>query len=136
MKTFLSKLTNALLIAIFISVNFFHGGKATNTTSYPITNDEPERGYNPETGRLVFLGGKTPIHVPGASGMQSMKVQDRSMVALNTYGPEFGLTNPSNELRLQKTKRASLNGDSAISCSTMVARPLIDLRKSTTSRCR
>ncbi len=103
MKTYFSKLTTALLIAIFIGTSVFHGGEATNTTSYPITTDEPERGYNPETGRLVFIGSKTPIYVPGASGIQSMKVQDSSMVALNTYGPEFGLTNPSNELRLLKT---------------------------------
>ena len=71
MKTVLTKLTYALLIAIIISTNVLQGSAALSTDQSPLPKDGPERGYNPETGRVAFIGGDFPIHVPGASGMHT-----------------------------------------------------------------
>jgi len=106
MKTLSTKLMYALLIAIIISTNVFQGGAALNATQSPTKKDDTERGYNPETGRVAFVGGDTPINVPGASEVRSASPQDKAMLALDTYGPEFGIQNPSGELQVLETQTA------------------------------
>lgn len=105
MKALISKVLYALVLAIFVSANVFSIGGA-NISIYPRTIDKgPERGYNPENGRLAFIGNDGPIHIPAVSGLEAddMSPESMSLAALDVYGPEYGLTRPSEELRLLKS---------------------------------
>ena len=75
MKVLISKLLYAFVLAIFVSANVFSiGGANVSTSPQPIDNG-PERGYNPENGRLAFIGNDEPIHIPTVSGLE---VEDMS----------------------------------------------------------
>ncbi|HKU51880.1 MAG TPA: hypothetical protein VJQ25_05400, partial [Nitrospira sp.] len=58
-----------------------------------------------ETGRVSFIGNGNPIHVPGVSDIKGMAVQERGMEMARIYGKEFGLKNPSQELKLLKSNK-------------------------------
>ncbi len=77
----------------------------TAKEQFPAAKYEPKRGTNPETGKVSFVGGGDPIHVPGVSDAKGMPPQERAMGMANAYGKEFGLKNPSQELKLLKSKK-------------------------------
>ncbi len=71
---------------------------------------EPPRGarqaHHAETGKLRFLGTDPgqPL-VLDVPGMRGMSPDARGMVALQRYGPAFGLRDPQREVRLLREKR-------------------------------
>ncbi len=110
MKTRLFKILSGLLIAFYISTLFLSGAVLARST--PAKN-EPKRGVNPQTGRLSFIGGGDPIFVAGVSGMKGLSVQDRAHGMANVYGKEFGLSNPSQDLKPVKAQKDS-NGKTIV----------------------
>ena len=56
-----------------------------------------------ETGKLSYLAADpgNPIMVSGATG-QGIAAQDRAMAVMNTYGAQFGINNPSQELNTKE----------------------------------
>jgi Zn-dependent metalloprotease len=72
---------------------------------FPAAKDEPKRGINPETGKLSFIGAGDPIFVPGVSDVQGLPPQERALRMAKAYGKEFGLQNPSRELKLSKSQK-------------------------------
>ena len=108
----LNKIVSAVLVAIMISITFFQTGVALENPRLPQEKREPERGYNPETGRLAFIGGETPIAVQGVSGIRAMSSENRAMEMARVYAPEFGLQNPSQELQL--TSRRAAGSDRSV----------------------
>jgi hypothetical protein len=77
----------------------------TGSGNSPFAQYEPKRGINPETGNVSFIGAEDPINVPGISDVNGLTVQDRAMAMANVYGKEFGLANPSQELKLIQSKK-------------------------------
>src|ERR1051325_2952726 len=74
---------------------------------FPTTKHEPKRGFNPETGKLSFIGGGDPINVPGIRNTSALAPRDRAMDIADLYGKEFGLKNPGQELKLLKSEKDS-----------------------------
>lgn len=110
MKTRLYKIFSGILIAVYISSMALPG--AVFATPAQIGNEqpgaakrEPKRGTNPETGKVSFIGGGDPIHVPGVSDVEDMPPKARAMGMAKAYGKEFGLKNPSQELKLLKAEK-------------------------------
>ncbi len=67
--------------------------------------DGERRGYSAETGKLTFLGAdpSNPIALAGVSAFGAGP-ETVASAAVNAYGPEFGLENPSAELVVTATK--------------------------------
>jgi len=110
MKKSLYKVFSGILIAIYISSMALTGAvfatpQQIGNEQFPAAKHEPKRGTNPETGKLSFIGGGDPIFVPGVSDIKGMPPQERAMGMANAYGKEFGLKNPSQELRLLKAQK-------------------------------
>ncbi|MFZ5902164.1 MAG: M4 family metallopeptidase [Chloroflexota bacterium] len=66
--------------------------------------DGERRGYSAETGKLTFLGAdpSNPIALAGVSALGAGP-ETVASAAVEVYGPEFGLQNPSTELTVAKT---------------------------------
>ena len=77
----------------------------------PPAKHEPKRGINPETGKVSFIGAGDPINVPGVTNFMGMTSQDRALSMASIYGSEFGLKNPSQELKLLKSKKDDNGND-------------------------
>ena len=62
---------------------------------------EPRSAIHDQTGKLRFLGADpaTPISLPAAM-LAGLTPEDRGRAILQVYGPDFGLREPSAELRL------------------------------------
>jgi Zn-dependent metalloprotease len=66
---------------------------------------------HPQTGKLSFLGAdpSSPIRVD--AGMRAnLSAEGRGFAILDVYGPQFGLKNPQEELRLTSTREAEGRG--------------------------
>jgi Zn-dependent metalloprotease len=118
MKKSLYKIFSGILIAIYISSMALPGAvfatpQQIGNEQFPAAKHEPKRGTNPETGKLSFIGGGDPIFVPGVSDVKGMPLQERAMGMTNTYGKEFGLKNPSQELKLLKLEKDANGKDVA-----------------------
>ena len=100
MKSNMRRFFFALLVTILIGGSPLQGISTTGQAAAQTDKGGPKIGYNPETGRIAFIGGGTPIHVQNASGVRALSAQDKAMVVASQYGPEFGLKNPSRDLRL------------------------------------
>ncbi|MBI3341157.1 MAG: M4 family metallopeptidase, partial [Chloroflexi bacterium] len=98
MKTKLNRIISALLIAIIASANIPQTGLAVESSQ--TGKDGTQVGYNPDTGNVAFIGGGSPISVPGVTGISAMSPQDKALAIANTYAPQFGLQNPSQDLSL------------------------------------
>src|ERR1043165_1525562 len=72
---------------------------------------EPKHGRNPETGKVSFIGNGDPISVPGVSTAKGLTIESRAMGMANAYGAEFGLKNPSQELKLLKSEKDDTGND-------------------------
>src|SRR5688572_22339516 len=110
MKTRLHKIFSGILIAVFISSlaitqAVFATPPQANDQYAPTAKHKPKRGINPETGKVSFIGAGEPIRVAGVSDINNMSAQDRAMGIAKIYGKEFGLKNPSQELKLLRSKK-------------------------------
>ena len=110
MKKRLYKIFSGILIAIYLSSMILSGAvlatpQQTGNNQFQATRHEPKRGINPETGKLSFIGGGDPIFVPGVSDVKDMPPQARAQGMADAYGKEFGLRNPSQELKLLKLQK-------------------------------
>ena len=70
--------------------------------------DDIHREYNAETGRVNLITGvnHAPISVSGA-GAAGISSETQSLAIMQRFAPEFGLTDPLNELRLSDTNRTT-----------------------------
>jgi predicted outer membrane repeat protein len=72
---------------------------------------ELKRGYNPETGKVSFIGAENPVKVQGVGSVKDVMPQQRAMNVASIYGREFGLKNPSQELKLLKSQKDKSGND-------------------------
>ncbi len=116
MKTYLYKIFSGILIAIYLSSVVLSGVVSATPNKIhdqqvPAAKHEPKHGINPETGKLSFIGNGDPISVLGVSDVKGMSAQERARGMANAYGKDFGLKNPSQELRLLKSEKDSNGKD-------------------------
>ncbi len=106
MNSRLNKVTSAILLTLIISLTLFQSGAAQNNSLAQQEKGEPERGYNPETGRLAFIGGDTPIVVESLSGqaLRELSPEQQAMEVAKIYAPEFGVQYPVRELQAINTR--------------------------------
>jgi Zn-dependent metalloprotease/uncharacterized protein YcfL len=110
MKPRLQKIFSGILIAVFISslaitqAVFATPPQARNPYA-PVTQHEPRRGINPETGKVSFIGAGEPVLIAGISDINNLPAPERAMEMAKVYGKEFGLKNPSQELKLLRSKK-------------------------------
>ncbi|MBI5936068.1 MAG: M4 family metallopeptidase [Chloroflexi bacterium] len=73
--------------------------------------DGVRTSVHPQTGKLSFLGAdpSSPIRVDTAM-RADLSAEGRGMAILDRYGPQFGLKNPQEELRLTSTREAEGRG--------------------------
>jgi Zn-dependent metalloprotease len=73
--------------------------------------DGVRTSIHPQTGKLSFLGAdpSSPIRVDAAM-RADLSAEGRGMAILDVYGPQFGLKNPQEELRLKSTREAEGRG--------------------------
>ncbi|MBI5934568.1 MAG: hypothetical protein HY867_12760, partial [Chloroflexi bacterium] len=73
--------------------------------------DGVRTSVHPQTGKLSFLGTdpSSPIRVDTAM-RADLSTEGRGMAILDVYGPQFGLKNPQEELRLTSTREAEGRG--------------------------
>ena len=91
-----------LLLGLILPVPASAAPDSLRTDSEPpYSDDGVRRGYHSETGKLSFIGADpdSAIVVPNAQ-LQGMSARARSDAMLAVYGPEFGLTNHSQELQV------------------------------------
>jgi Zn-dependent metalloprotease/streptogramin lyase len=110
MKTFFYKILLGILIAVYVSSMVLSEAvlatpNPDHNQSSPFTKNGPKHGYNPETGKLSFIGDGDPIQVPGVSDVKGMSVKDRAWGIVNAYSKEFKLKTPSQELKLLKSEK-------------------------------
>jgi len=79
--------------------------------STPTAGGELKRGYNPETGKVSFIGGGKPVKVNNTGDVKSSTPQQRAMNVASVYGKEFGLKNPSKELKLLRSQKDKSGND-------------------------
>ena len=95
------------LIALVFLFSFVPPQAVAATPPPPTTPAGARTGYDPSTGNLTFLGVD-----PGESllaeqvGAQAVTTEARGDAAIARYAPQFGLKDPSRELRLEKTQKA------------------------------
>ncbi len=84
---------------------------ATNVSPTP-GPDNLRYGYSSNTGKLNFVGGdaSAPLMAASAGGISAQSVESASAAVLSRYGAGFGLKDPSQELKLERTSKSS-NGD-------------------------
>jgi|GEM_PF-2114998 len=116
MKTRLYQIFSGILIAAYLfSIGLpkaaFAAQQQIGQNQSSAANHDPKRGTNPETGKLSFIGNGDPIFVPGVSDVKGMPPQERAMGIANAYGKEFGLKNPSQELKLLKSQKNANGND-------------------------
>ena len=102
MKSTLRRSTN-LLISLVVLISMLFPGMQSNPASAQ-AQDDLHREYNAESGKVAFITGegRTPISVLGANAL-GMTPEAQSLALVQRFAPEFGLTNPSKELRLSDT---------------------------------
>ncbi|MBI5934472.1 MAG: M4 family metallopeptidase [Chloroflexi bacterium] len=73
--------------------------------------DGVRTSVHPQTGKLSFLGAdpSSPIRVDAAMRAE-LSAEGRGLAILDVYGPQFGLKNPQEELRLTSTREAEGRG--------------------------
>ncbi len=107
----LSRLISAVIIASICSSVIQPAPAAADSPTAPSLQDgDPRRDYHDQTGKLRFLGAAPgeAIAVPGV--LESGQVpEDQAMAILSVYGPEFGLSDPGQELRLMHSGVADGN---------------------------
>jgi DNA-binding beta-propeller fold protein YncE len=116
MKTRLYKIFSGILVAIYISSIVLTGAvfatpQQISNDQFPAVKHEPKHGTNPETGKVSFIGGEDPIFVPGVSDVKGLPPHERGLGMANAYSKEFGLKNPSQELKLLKSEQDSNGKD-------------------------
>ncbi len=105
-----NKVISAILIAVMVSLTTSQTGIARKNSAPPHQGtEEPERRYNPETGRLAFISAKEPYPVPGAALRPNMSLEAQSMAVAEVYAPEFGLQNPARDLEVMSTRSVGGN---------------------------
>lgn len=117
-STLLSRITRLFIIGItLLSLVGTQPGLAapslTNGTPPPPPRNEGSLryGYNAETGALNFVGSDEGAPIVVASGVpESASAEAAGQSVLAEYGPRFGLTDVSKELRLTSSKRTLSNG--------------------------
>ena len=102
MKPSLRRSTN-LLISMVVLISMLFPGVQPNPASAQ-AQDDIHREYNAETGKVAFIAGegRKPVVVLGASAL-GMTPEAQSLALVQRFAPEFGLTDPSQELRLSET---------------------------------
>ena len=110
MRTRLYKIFSGIFIAVYIFWIVLPGTAfaippQSGGEYFPSVKHQPKRGINPETGNVSFIGAEDPIHVPDVSDANGLDVSARAMGMANAYGTEFGLKNPSQELKLLESKK-------------------------------
>src|SRR5689334_13715152 len=81
MKTRPYKLFSGLLIVLCIFLVALPTALLTTPVQvakaqFPVNKHEPKRGFNPENGKLSFIGGGDPINVPGIRNAQGLQPRD------------------------------------------------------------
>ena len=102
MKPSLRRSTN-LLISMVVLISMLFPGVQPKPASAQ-AQDDIHREYNAETGKVAFIAGegRKPVVVLGASAL-GMTPEAQSLALVQRFAPEFGLTDPSQELRLSET---------------------------------
>ena len=81
------------LIIISMSLAFVPAASAGPASSENKQDSGEQRGYDPDTGQLIFVG------VPEGKVIASAATGGTGPMAfVNAYGPAFGLSNPANEV--------------------------------------
>ena len=100
-------LNKALVASMFLMVSlaFVNSATAERAQVKLEDGDGIRRGYHSETGKLSYIGASpgSPIEVPGAM-IQGLNPEGRSNEILSVYGPEFGLSNASQQLELRSVQ--------------------------------
>ncbi|HKY54410.1 MAG TPA: hypothetical protein VJM08_08900, partial [Anaerolineales bacterium] len=110
-KSLISKrILSGILVAVYLCTvvlpqAVFAMPEQNSQQQFPAAKHEPKRGRNPETGKVSFIGGGDPIFVPGVSDVEGLSPEERARGMANAYGEEFGLKNPSKELKVLKSKK-------------------------------
>jgi Zn-dependent metalloprotease len=130
MRTRLHKIASGIFIAVYIFWMVLPGTvfaiPPQSSGEYsPAAKHQPKRGVNPETGNVSFIGAEDPIHVPGVSDVKGLDASARAMGMANVYGREFGLKNPSQELKLLESKKDHSGKDIAHFQQTFKGVPVI-----------
>ena len=86
--------------------------KTTINASATPAPDQLRYGYNSNTGKLSFVGGdvSAPLQAAAAGGISAQGVKSAGAVVLAKYANDFGLKDPSKELKLERTEPSS-SGD-------------------------
>ena len=102
MNPTLRRYTN-LLITFVVLMSMLFPGLQPNPASAQ-AQDDIRREHNAETGKVTFISGAShkPVSVLGASAL-GMTPEEQSLALAQRFAPEFGLTNPPQELRLSDT---------------------------------
>jgi Zn-dependent metalloprotease len=76
--------------------------------------DDGERGYNPDTGQLIFVGALPGEAIPSpAEEVSALSVEENGLALIGLYAAELGLSDPPNELQSFQAKPA-LEGGSVV----------------------
>ncbi|MDR3576001.1 MAG: choice-of-anchor Q domain-containing protein [Anaerolineaceae bacterium] len=69
-------------------------------------------GYNANTGKLSFVGGdlSAPLQAASAGGVSAQGLENASAMVFSKYANDFGLKDPSKELKLERTEPSN-SGD-------------------------
>lgn len=101
------RIFSILAIIMFCIMSFINPGFAAMDPMRTQQSDDPgvRVDYHSETGKLVFVGAspESPIEVQAAMD-EGMSLDDRAMAVLGVYGEDFGLKNPTQELRLMRER--------------------------------
>ncbi len=117
MKLSINKIFSGILLAIYISWMALSGvvyatpAQQIDKVQAATSSQGLKRGHNPETGKLSFIGGGSPIKIHGAGNQRDMTPENRAMNITAVYGKEFGLNNPSQELKLLKSQKDHSGND-------------------------
>jgi Zn-dependent metalloprotease len=107
----LIKIFISLLVAVIFSLSLFQPGLA-RPDNRPAGIDGPERGYDPGTGQLIFLGTTPDQPIPSTLGeVGALDVEENTLAFISAYSAEMGLGDPTDELQVTSAKTSS-NGHS------------------------
>jgi Zn-dependent metalloprotease len=111
MKVHFYKILPGILLAIYLSSMVLPGAAVAGSQQIGTPQPEPERGVNPETGRVAFIGAGAPISVPGVTSSNGISPQNRALSLVDAYGGEFGLADPARELKLLASRKDDNGND-------------------------
>ena len=96
-SNFFNKLVT-LLVVLSLS------GQSVAFAQAPQQQDDLRIGYNDATGKVSFIGAdpSKPITIRSAQ-VQGLQADSRAMAMISPYAADFGLKNPSSELKLTST---------------------------------